>query len=547
MNLHISKSKNAESFYICKSFVKANGSTSSMIVRKLGTLDQLLVEHGPTREDVLAWAKNEVKIETEKYKKENETKTVLIPFHADRHLDYDKQVFYRGGYLFLQSIYYQIQIHKICRKLKQKYKFKYDINAILSDLIYTRILEPCSKRSSYKAAGEFLEPPSYELHDVYRALDVLGAECDLIQAEVYKNSHFMGQRNDKILYYDCSNYYFEIEQEDGNKKYGKSKEHRPNPIIQMGLFMDGDGIPLAFSLFPGNANEQTSLRPLEKKVLGDFGCQKFIYCSDAGLASEPIREYNHMGERAYIVIQSIKKLKKEEKEWALSLQGFKRISDDKPIDITKLPEDDKGLYYKSEPYTTKKLHQRLIITYSPKYALYQKSIRDQQVERAQKEGEAADILQYLDEDKIAEEAQYDGLYAVCTDLLDDEVGDILKVSEGRWQIEECFRIMKTDFSARPIYLREENRIKAHFLICFLALTLYRYLEKKLDSKYTCEELLNALKAMNFAEIQEQGFIPLYRREKITDDLHEVCGFRTDYQFITKSKMRTIQKKSKGKE
>ena len=357
----------------------------------------------------------------------------------------------------------------------------------------------------------------------------------------------MGQRNDKILYYDCSNYYFEIEQEDGNKKYGKSKEHRPNPIIQMGLFMDGDGIPLAFSLFPGNANEQTSLRPLEKKVLGDFGCQKFIYCSDAGLASEPIREYNHMGERAYIVIQSIKKLKKEEKEWALSLQGFKRISDDKPIDITKLPEDDKGLYYKSEPYTTKKLHQRLIITYSPKYALYQKSIRDQQVERAQKEGEAADILQYLDEDKIAEEAQYDGLYAVCTDLLDDEVGDILKVSEGRWQIEECFRIMKTDFSARPIYLREENRIKAHFLICFLALTLYRYLEKKLDSKYTCEELLNALKAMNFAEIQEQGFIPLYRREKITDDLHEVCGFRTDYQFITKSKMRTIQKKSKGKE
>ena len=207
-----------------------------------------------------------------------------------------------------------MQMNKICRKLKQRYKFKYDINAILSDLIYARILEPCSKRSSYKAASEFLEKPSYELHDVYRALDVLGAECDLIQTEVYKNSYFMGQRNDKILYYDCSNYYFEIEQEDGSKKYGKSKEHRPNPIIQMGLFMDGDGIPLAFSLFPGNANEQTSLKPLEKKVLGDFGCQKFIYCSDAGLGSESIREYNHMGERAYIVTQSIKKLKKEEKD-----------------------------------------------------------------------------------------------------------------------------------------------------------------------------------------------------------------------------------------
>ena len=257
MNLHISKSKNSESFYIAKSYVKANGTTSSTIVRKLGTLNDLLVEHGPTRDDVLAWAKNEVKIETKKYKKEKEAKTVLIPFHADRQLDYDKQVFYRGGYLFLQSIYYQMHIEKICRKLKLKYKFKYDINAILSDLIYARILEPSSKRSSFKTASEFLEKPSYELHDVYRALDVLGSECDLIQAEVYKNSHFLGNRNDKILYYDCSNYYFEIEQENGSKKYGKSKEHRPNPIIQMGLFMDGDGIPLAFSLFPGNANEQT--------------------------------------------------------------------------------------------------------------------------------------------------------------------------------------------------------------------------------------------------------------------------------------------------
>ena len=168
------------------------------------------------------------------------------------------------------------------------------------------------------------------------------------------------------------------------KKYGKSKEHRPNPIIQMGLFMDGDGIPLAFSLFPRNANEQISLKPLEKKVLEDFGCQKFIYCSDAGLGSESIQEYNHMGERAYIVTQSIKKLKKDEKEWALNPQGFKRVSDDAPVDITKLSEDDKGLYYKDEPYTTKKLHQRLIITYSPKYALYQKSIRDKQIERAQK-------------------------------------------------------------------------------------------------------------------------------------------------------------------
>ena len=575
MRVTTSKSKNAESFYISKGYVNDKGVSTSVIIRKLGTLKDLLPEHGPTRDDVMVWAKEQARIETLKYKREKEEKQIKLTFHADRPLDYDKQVFYRGGYLFLQSIYYQLQINKICRKLKQKHKFKYDINAILSDMIYARILEPRSKRSSYKAASEFLEKPSYKLHDVYRALDVLGAECDLIQAELYKNSHVLGARNDKVLYYDCSNYYFEIEQEDGNKKYGKSKEHRPNPIIQMGLFMDGDGIPLAFSTFAGNANEQTSLKPLEKKILGEFGCQKFIYCSDAGLGSESIREYNHMGERAYIVTQSIKKLKKEEKEWALDPQGFKKVSDDTPVDITKLNSNDKGLYYKDEPYTTKKLHQRLIITYSPKYAAYQRTIRDKQVERAQKmldsgntkknrknpndparfiektavtpEGEAADIKYSLDENKITEETLYDGLYAVCTDLLDDNVADILKVSEGRWQIEECFRIMKTDFSARPVYLQDENRIQAHFLICFLALTIYRFLEKKMDLKYTCEELLETLKAINFAEIQEQGYIPLYKREAITDDLHEACGFRTDYQFITKSKMRTIQKKSKRKE
>lgn len=575
MRVTTSKSKNAESFYISKGYVNDKGVSTSVIIRKLGTLKDLLPEHGPTRDDVMVWAKEQARIETLKYKREKEEKQIKLTFHADRPLDYDKQIFYRGGYLFLQSIYYQLQINTICRKLKQKHKFKYDINAILSDLIYARILEPCSKRSSYKAASEFLEKPSYKLHDVYRALDVLGAECDLIQAELYKNSHFLGARNDKVLYYDCSNYYFEIEQEDGNKKYGKSKEHRPNPIIQMGLFMDGDGIPLAFSTFAGNANEQTSLKPLEKKILGEFGCQKFIYCSDAGLGSESIREYNHMGERAYIVTQSIKKLKKEEKEWALDPQGFKKVSDNTPVDITKLDSSDKGLYYKDEPYTTKKLHQRLIITYSPKYAAYQRIIRDKQVERAQKmldsgntkknrknpndparfiektavtpEGEAADIKYSLDENKIAEETLYDGLYAVCTDLLDDNVADILKVSEGRWQIEECFRIMKTDFSARPVYLQDENRIQAHFLICFLALTIYRFLEKKMDLKYTCEELLETLKAINFAEIQEQGYIPLYKREAITDNLHEACGFRTDYQFITKSKMRTIQKKSKRKE
>ncbi len=576
MKVSTSKSKNAESFYITHSYINDKGKSTSKIIRKLGTLSELSKELGTDRDGVMTWAREQARIETEKYKQDKEAKTVLIPFHADRPMEYGKQKKYEGGYLFLQFIYYGLQLDKVCRKIKSGHKFKYDLNAILSDLIYARILEPDSKRSTFMAVQDFLEPPAYELHDIYRALSVLAEECDFIQAEAYKSSNFLGKRNDKVLYYDCTNYYFEIEQEDGDRKYGKSKEHRPNPIIQMGLFTDGDGIPLAFSLFAGNKNEQTSLRPLETKVLQEFGYTKFVFCSDAGLASENNRILNHYQDRSFIVTQSIRKLPKEEKEWALSGKGFRRMSDGKPVNLDELTEDDMGeLYYKDEPHTTKKLHQRLIVTYSPKYAAYQKSIREKQIERAEKmvkdgkfkrtrknpndparfvakiaateDGEAADIHYYLDEDKIRKEEKYDGLYAVCTDLLDDEVSNILKVSEGRWQIESCFRIMKTDFSARPVYVRREDRIKAHFLICFLSLLVYRLLEKKLGSNYTCEQILDTLKDFDFANLEDQGFMPLYRRSELTDALHKACGFRTDFQFITKRKMKEIQKKSKGRE
>lgn len=573
MRLHTSKSKNAESFYVSKGYVNDKGVSTSVIVRKLGTLAELLPEHGPTREDVVAWCKGQCEIETQKYKEEQQEKSIQITFHADRQLDYNQQKLFQGGYLFPQFIYYGLQLDKTCRKIKAKHKYEYDLNAILSDLIYNRILEPQSKRSAYKATQDFLEPPTYQLHDVYRALSVLAEESDLIQSEAFKNSNFLGDRNSKILYYDCSNFYFEIEQESGNKKYGKSKEHRPNPIVQMGLFIDGDGIPLAFSIFPGNQNEQTSLKPLESKILNQFGCDKFIYCSDGGLGSQSNRNFNHMGKRAFIVTQSIKKLRAEDKALALNKNGFRRLSDNKYINFDSINDENSNeLYYKEIPYTSGTIDQLLIVTYSPKYAAYQQAIRQAQVDRANtmvkngslkknrknpndparfvgneaitKDGETANIHYYLDEERIAEEAKYDGLYAVCTDLLDDPVGDILKVSEGRWQIEECFRIMKTDFAARPVFVQRDDRIKAHFLICFLSLLNYRLLEKQLGNKYTCKEILKTLKDINFANIEEQGFIPTYKREKITDDLHETCGFRTDFQFITKSKMKEIQKQSK---
>ena len=573
MRVTTSKSKNSESFYITQSYTNAQGKSTSKTIRKLGTLAELSKRLHTDRDGVLAWANEQARLETARYKSEKEDALVMVPFHSNKLMDYHKQKLFTGGYLFLQSVYYGLKMDSICRKIKSRYKFEYDLNAILSDLIYTRVLVPSSKSSSFRTAEQFLEPPTYRLHDVYRALSVLAREMDFIQAEVYKNSFFLGGRNDRILYYDCTNYYFEIEQEDGDKKYGKSKEHRPNPIIQMGLFTDGDRLPLAFSLFPGNQNEQKSLKPLETKILQQFGCEKFIYCSDAGLASEDNRAFNHMGQRSFIVTQSIKKLPAEDRTWALSRSGFKRLSDDASMDITKLSEDDKDqLYYKDEPFTTKKLHQRLIITYSPKYAAYQKAVRAEQIARAEKmvsngtlkkqrknpndparfvnkiaateEGEKAKIHYYLDLDKIAEEELYDGLYAVCTDLLEDDVADILKVSEGRWQIEDCFRTMKTDFEARPVYLTREDRIKAHFLTCFLSLLHFRLLKRSLKDAYTTEQLLQTLRNIKFADVEEQGFIPVYERQKITDDLHETCGFRTDYQFITKRKMKGIQKKSK---
>lgn len=576
MRVSTTKSKNAESFYITQSYKNNSGKSTSKIVRKLGTLQELSEMLGKDRAGVMAWAKEQAKIETEKYKSDNEQKEVQITFHADKQLEYERKKCFEGGYLFLQSIYYELQLNKVCRRIRAKYQYEYDLNAILSDLIYTRILDPGSKRSSYNSAQNFLEPPSYQLHDVYRALNVLAEQCDLIQSETYKNSFFLGKRNDKILYYDCTNYYFEIEQEDGQKRYGKSKEHRPNPIIQMGLFTDGDGIPLAFSLFPGNQNEQTSVKPLETKILRDFQCEKFVYCSDAGLGSEKNRVFNHCGQRAFIVTQSIKKLPTEERIWALEKSGFKRVGDNKVVDISLLKDEDYNcLFYKEIPFKTKQIEQRLIVTYSPKYAQYQKEIRSKQVERAKEmiqfgnakrqaknpndparfigktaitsEGEVAENEElWLNNEKVSEEEQYDGIYAVCTDLLDDPVQDILKISEGRWQIEACFRIMKTDFSARPVFVRREDRIKAHFLVCFLSLIIFKFLKKKLKNNYTCEQILETLREIKFADIEEQGYMPLYERTKITDNLHTVCGFQTDYQFISKSKMKKIQKISKRK-
>lgn len=570
MRVTTTKSKNSESFYINYAYINDKGKSTSKVYRKLGTLKELSAMLNTDRDGVMAWAKEQARIATEEYKKEIEA--VPVSFYPNQIIHKNQPHLYNCGYLFLQCIYYSLRMDNICRNIKNRHNYEFDLNAILSDLIYARFLSPSSKNSSYKYCQTLLEPPAYQLHDIYRALSVLADECDYIQAELYRNSNFIHKRNTAILYYDCTNYYFEIEQERGDAKYGKGKENRPNPIIGMGMFMDADGFPLSFDTYEGNQNEQLTLKPHEQKIINDFDCSRFIYVSDSGLGSKTNRVLNATGGRGYVITQSLKKIKKDIRETALSTAQFRKIGSNKFIDLKDLDEDDdevfNSVYYKEVPYDSKDLCETLIVTYSPKYKNYQKKIRNGQIERATKmisdsgkikknrknpndparflkkqsfteNGELAEEeLWQIDHETISKEEMYDGFYAVVTNL-DADITDIIAINKRRWQIEECFRILKTEFDARPVYLRRDDRIKAHFLICFISLLFFRIIENKLEYKYTAEQIIKTMKNMNVTKIEGYGYIPSYTRTDITDDLHTLFKFRTDYQITKKAKMRNI--------
>ena len=575
MYVSITGNKGNQDVYIKQSYRKDNGKTSSRIYKKLGKYNTLLEQFSGNEKELMDWAKKEAEKETLAYNQQKEK--VSLSLSPLARIPLDEERVFNIGYLFLQKICSELRIDNICRNIRNHHKFSYDFQAILTDLIYTRILAPSSKLSSYKYCHSLLEPPKYSLQDLYRALSVLAEESDFIQEELYKNSNFIHPRNSKILYYDCTNYYFEIEAEDGIKKYGKSKEHRPNPIITMGLFMDADGIPLAFDIFPGNQNEQLTLKPIEKKVIKDFNCSEFIFCSDAGLGGKSNRFLNSFGNRSYVITYSLKKMKKEERELALLPTQFKVPGSNKLIDLRTLDESDpkvyNTIYYKEYPLVTGDMDETVIITYSPKYKAYQSKIRNAQIDRAKKmiqssdktrkgkgsndparfiqrtsvteDGEIAQKNIYqLDEAKILEESMYDGFYAVVTNL-EGDIREIININKQRWEIEENFRIMKSEFEARPVFVRREDRIKAHFLTCFISLLVYRLLEKKLGEEFTCSQILETLRNMNVTLLsKDSGYIPSYKRTKITDKLHSSFGFRTDYEFIRKSTMRTIIKETK---
>jgi len=560
---------------IARGYRDKNGKAKSTTVQTLGSLEKLQQEH----DDPIAWAKEYLK-ELNTKEKENAI-PVLVKYQPQKQIEKDRQNSFNGGYLFLQKLYHQLELNNICDKITDKYKFDFDLNSILSRLIYGRFLNPSSKLSTYEFSKTLLEQPNFELHQIYRALEIIAKETDFIQSELYKNSLKISDRNSRILYYDCTNYFFEIEEQEGLKQYGHSKENRPNPIVQMGLFMDGDGIPLAFSITSGNTNEQITLKPLEEKILKDFSLSKIVVCTDAGLAGAANRKFNDTLSRSFITTQSIKKLKTFLRDWSLEKTGWHLANDKKAYDISQLDDIihyDK-IFFKERWIKENGLEQKLVVTFSLKYKNYQEKIRRAQIERAAKiianspdklsktnqndfrrfikktsvtrEGEIASKQLYsIDNSIIKKESQYDGFYGVCTNL-EDDTNSIIEVNKRRWEIEECFRIMKSEFKARPVYLKRDDRITAHFTTCFLSLILHRFLEKQLGvekqpkkEKFTASQIIDTLRDMNFQEITGKGYLPSYMRTKLTDVLHEKFNFRTDYEILTHSAMKKIFKQTK---
>lgn len=369
MYVSITGSKSNQDVYIKQSYRKDNGRTATKIIRKLGKFNELLEQFSGDRDAMMAWAKQEAEKDTREYN--DRTSKVSISLSRTAYIPKDEERCFQAGYLFLQKICTELKVNSICRKISKRHKYTYDFSAVLTDLIYARILSPSSKLSSYSYCQTLLEPPKYDLQHVYRALTVMAEESHFIQEQLYSNSNFVHPRNKKILYYDCTNYYFEVEQEDDFRKYGKSKEHRPNPIVTMGLFMDADGIPLAFDIFPGNQNEQTTLKPLESKVVNDFGCSEFIFCSDAGLGSKSNRRFNSFGNRSYVITQSLKKMREDDRQIALRPTQFRKLGSNKFIDISTLDESDPKIYetvfYKEVPVVNGNMDETVIVTYSPKY------------------------------------------------------------------------------------------------------------------------------------------------------------------------------------
>lgn len=610
MKLYYDKRLKDPTYYIQQGFRNGKKTTTKNI-KRLGKHSELLL----ITDDPLEYAKNEVKKMNEEYRSGRSEFIVTMDFNEripSTDSPCSNSTSLNIGYLYLKDIYAKLNLSDFFKSVSSDRKITYDCNKICQFLTYARILDPASKYGTYDKLDTYYEKPQVEYQHMIRFLDILDRNSDKYLKHLFDNSENIVKRDTSVMYYDCTNYFFETEKPDeeivdevtgeiilGLRQFGISKENKTSPIVEMGLIMDSRGIPISMCIHPGNTNEQLTAVPLEKEVIKMTGNKKFIYCADAGLGSYNIRKFNDMGGRAYIVTQSVKKLGQEIKDIVFNDSNYRLLSNDDAITLKEMRTFNKkdannlSLYndfaykvipantamdtglYEEKVYNngrTKKvkakgtLHQYIIVTFSRKMMEYQRTIRERQLERAKKllrlkdpekikkgpndirrflKNTSSDTANYvLDMDKIHEEEKYDGFYAVATNL-DDSAKDILAVAQNRYKIEDCFRIMKTNFDARPVFLRKPERIRAHFLICYTALLIYRLMECKLDDNLThvtTSNLIKTLRNMNVVNMDDMYYKSIYSGSQALDALERCFELQLNRKYYRPSDLNKIVKK-----
>ncbi|MBN2950435.1 MAG: IS1634 family transposase [Holdemanella sp.] len=610
MKLYYDKRLKDPTYYIQQGFRNGKKTTTKNI-KRLGKHSELLL----ITDNPLEYAKNEVKKMNEEYRSGRSEFIVTMDFNEripSTDSPCSNSTSLNIGYLYLKDIYAKLNLSDFFKSVSSDRKITYDCNKICQFLTYARILDPASKYGTYDKLDTYYEKPQVEYQHMIRFLDILDRNSDKYLKHLFDNSENIVKRDTSVMYYDCTNYFFETEKPDeeivdevtgeiilGLRQFGISKENKTSPIVEMGLIMDSRGIPISMCIHPGNTNEQLTAVPLEKEVIKMTGNKKFIYCADAGLGSYNIRKFNDMGGRAYIVTQSVKKLGQEIKDIVFNDSNYRLLSNDDAITLKEMRTFDKkdannlSLYndfaykvipantamdtglYEEKVYKngrTKKvkakgtLHQYIIVTFSRKMMEYQRTIRERQLERAKKllrlkdpekikkgpndirrflRNTSSDTANYvLDMDKIHEEEKYDGFYAVATNL-DDSAKDILAVAQNRYKIEDCFRIMKTNFDARPVFLRKPERIRAHFLICYTALLIYRLMECKLDDNLThvtTSNLIKTLRNMNVVNMDDMYYKSIYSGSQALDGLERCFELQLNRKYYRPSDLNKIVKK-----
>lgn len=610
MKLYYDKRLKDPTYYIQQGFRNGKKTTTKNI-KRLGKHSELLL----ITDNPLEYAKNEVKKMNEEYRSGRSEFIVTMDFNEripSTDSPCSNSTSLNIGYLYLKDIYAKLNLSDFFKSVSSDRKITYDCNKICQFLTYARILDPASKYGTYDKLDTYYEKPQVEYQHMIRFLDILDRNSDKYLKHLFDNSESIVKRDTSVMYYDCTNYFFETEKPDeeivdevtgeiilGLRQFGISKENKTSPIVEMGLIMDSRGIPISMCIHPGNTNEQLTAVPLEKEVIKMTGNKKFIYCADAGLGSYNIRKFNDMGGRAYIVTQSVKKLGQEIKDIVFNDSNYRLLSNDDAITLKEMrtfnkkdannlslyndfaykviPANtamDTGLYeekvYKNGRIKKVKakgtLHQYIIVTFSRKMMEYQRTIRERQLERAKKllrlkdpekikkgpndirrflKNTSSDTANYvLDMDKIHEEEKYDGFYAVATNL-DDSAKDILAVAQNRYKIEDCFRIMKTNFDARPVFLRKPERIRAHFLICYTALLIYRLMECKLDDNLThvtTSNLIKTLRNMNVVNMDDMYYKSIYSGSQALDALERCFEIQLNRKYYRPSDLNKIVKK-----